>query len=87
MEDGEPRWIMKGDADPPPACEYEQIMREKSFHGVIEKEPRDPGYFAWSPDLRGCFSAGSLVEEARRNMREAMELHLSSIWDRSKAQE
>ncbi|MGE3073823.1 MAG: type II toxin-antitoxin system HicB family antitoxin [Dehalococcoidia bacterium] len=29
-----------------------------TFPIIIEKEPEDPGYFAHSPLLPGCFSAG-----------------------------
>ena len=51
-------------------------MRYYSFQIVIEKEPEDEGYLAYSPTLRGCFSNGRTVEEAKRNIREAIELHL-----------
>jgi predicted RNase H-like HicB family nuclease len=44
-------------------------MRFYSFQIVIEKEPEDPGYFAYSPT----------IEEAKSNIREAIEQHLESI--------
>lgn len=43
---------------------------------VIEKEPEDEGYYAYSATLPGCFSNGKTIEEARRNIREAVEQHL-----------
>ena len=43
-------------------------MRFYSFQIVIEKEPEDEGYFAYSPTVPGCFSNGKTIEEARRNM-------------------
>jgi len=48
-------------------------MRFYSFQILIEKEPRDEGYYAYSPTLPGCFSNGKSIEEARRNIREAIE--------------
>ncbi len=54
-------------------------MRFYSFQIVIEKEPEDPGYFAYSPTVPGCFSNGATIEEAKSNIREAIEQHLESI--------
>jgi predicted RNase H-like HicB family nuclease len=48
-------------------------MRFYNFAIVIEKEPEDQGYSAYSPSLPGCFSNGRTIEEARRNMREAIQ--------------
>ena len=50
-----------------------------SFEIVIEKEPEDPGYYAHSPTLPGCFSNGRTIEEARRNIRLAIEQHVASL--------
>jgi len=50
-----------------------------SFEVVIEKEGDDDGYFAWSPSLPGCFSNGPTVEEAKRNMREAVTQHVRAL--------
>jgi predicted RNase H-like HicB family nuclease len=57
-------------------------MRFYSFQIVLEKEPDDSGYFAHSPSLPGCFSNGATMEEARRNMREAIQQHVSSLLSR-----
>ncbi|MGO9272441.1 MAG: type II toxin-antitoxin system HicB family antitoxin [Terriglobia bacterium] len=54
-------------------------MRFYSFQVVIEKEPEDEGYFAYSPTVPGCFSNGKTIEEARRNVREAIEQHLTGL--------
>jgi predicted RNase H-like HicB family nuclease len=54
-------------------------MKYFSFQIVIEKEPEDTGYYAYSPTLPGCFSNGKTIEEARKNIREAIELHLESL--------
>ena len=58
-------------------------MRFYSFQIVIEKEAEDDGYYAYSPTLPGCFSNGKSIEEARRNIREAIEQHLASLLVRS----
>lgn len=50
-----------------------------SFEIVIEKEPEDPGYYAYSPTLPGCFSNGRTIEETRRNIRAAIEQHVASL--------
>jgi predicted RNase H-like HicB family nuclease len=54
-------------------------MRFFNFQVVIEKEAEDEGYHAWSPTLPGCFSNGRTVEDARRNMREAVTQHVASL--------
>ena len=53
-------------------------MRFYHFEMVIEKEA-DEGYSAYSPGLPGCFSNGRSIEEARRNMREAIQQHVASL--------
>ena len=54
-------------------------MKFYSFQIVIEKEPEDEGYYAYSPTLPGCFSNGKTIEETRHNIREAIEQHLASL--------
>ena len=55
------------------------IVKYYSFAIVIEKEPKDPGYIAYSPTLPGCFSNGLTVEETRRNMRAAVAEHVEIL--------
>jgi len=54
-------------------------MRFYSFEIVIEKEPEDAGYRAYSPTLPGCYSNGATIEEAKRNIREAVQQHVASL--------
>ena len=54
-------------------------MRYFSFEIVIEKEPEDEGYFAYSPTVPGCFSNGMSIEQAKRNIREAIAQHVDSL--------
>jgi predicted RNase H-like HicB family nuclease len=54
-------------------------MKFYSFEIIIEKEPEEEGYSAYSPSLPGCFSNGKTIEEAKRNIREAVQNHLESL--------
>jgi predicted RNase H-like HicB family nuclease len=56
-------------------------MKFYSFEIVIEKETEDEGYYAYSPTLPGCFSNGKTIEEAKKNIREAVQLHVASLID------
>jgi predicted RNase H-like HicB family nuclease len=60
-------------------------VRFYSFQIIIEKEPEDEGYYAHSPSLPGCFSNGRTIEEAKRNVREAIEQHVASLLAHSQA--
>ena len=44
---------------------------------VIEKD--DNGFYAWCPELKGCQSQGSTLEETIANIKEAIELYLETI--------
>jgi len=57
-------------------------MRYFSFEIVIEKEPDDEGYFAYSPTIPGCFSNGETIEQTKHNIREAIAQHLESLRSR-----
>ncbi len=54
-------------------------MKFYSFEIVIEKETEDDGYYAHSPTLPGCFSNGKTIEEAKKNIREAVQQHVASL--------
>jgi predicted RNase H-like HicB family nuclease len=56
-------------------------MKYYSFEIVIQKELEDEGYYAYSPTLPGCFSNGKTIEETKKNMREAVQLFVSSLLD------
>ena len=44
---------------------------------VIEKS--ETGFSAYSPDLPGCVSTGTTIEETEQNMREAIEFHIEGL--------
>lgn len=54
-------------------------MKYYTFEIVIEKEAEDEGYTAYSPNLPSCFSSGRTIEEAKGNIREAIEQHIQSL--------
>ena len=41
---------------------------------VIEKDKN--GYFAYCPELQGCFAQGKTYEEAKKNIEDAIHLHI-----------
>jgi predicted RNase H-like HicB family nuclease len=49
-------------------------MRKVTFTVVIEKD--EDGYFAYCPQLQGCYTQGDTYEEAIINIRDAIQLHL-----------
>ena len=48
-----------------------------TFRVVLEHGPETGDYSAVCPELPGCASAGETEEEARVNIREAIELYLA----------
>ena len=46
---------------------------------VIEQD--EHGCYAWCPELKGCQSQGTTLEEALANIREAIELFLETLSD------
>lgn len=47
------------------------------YLAVIEKN--EDGYWAWVPDLPGCVSVGDTPQQVRRNIQEAIDLHLEGM--------
>jgi antitoxin HicB len=53
-------------------------MKLRAYTVIIEPdEPR--GFHAWVPALSGCHSAGKTYAEAKRNIREAIDLYIESL--------
>jgi len=44
---------------------------------LIERD--EHGVYAWCPELKGCQSQGSTIEETIANIKEAIELYLETI--------
>jgi predicted RNase H-like HicB family nuclease len=49
-------------------------MKAYRLAAVIEKDA--DGYFAFCPDLQGCYTQGETYEEALDSLREAVALHI-----------
>ena len=57
-------------------------MKTYRFSVVIEKDK--DGYFAFCPELQGCYTQGDTYEEALENIKDAIRLHIE---DRLEADE
>jgi len=49
-------------------------MRKSTYLAVLE--PSNDGYGVFFPDIPGCISFGTDIEEAQANAKEALELHV-----------
>ncbi len=49
-------------------------MRNYRFSVVIERD--EEGYFAFCPQLQGCYTQGDTYEEALANIKDAIRLHV-----------
>lgn len=48
----------------------------KHYHFPIVIEQDQNGFFAYCPDLQGCYSQGDTYEEVLTNIKDAIKLHL-----------
>jgi predicted RNase H-like HicB family nuclease len=69
-----------------PAAEtnlFKELVSAKSrvyrFLVVIEKDK--DGYFAFAPELQGCYTQGDTYEEVLENIRDAISLHIEDRLD------
>lgn len=51
-----------------------EARKNVTFSIIIEKD--SDGYFAECRELQGCYAQGDTYEEAMRNIKEAIELHV-----------
>ena len=51
-----------------------EIMRSYRLSVVIEKDA--DGYFAFCPELEGCYTQGDSYDEALENIKDAIRLHI-----------
>ena len=49
-------------------------MKNYRFSVVIERD--DEGYFAFCPELQGCYTQGESYEEVLENIKDAIRLHV-----------
>lgn len=58
-------------------------MNTYRFSIIVEQDT--DGYFVRCPELQGCYSQGDTYEEAMKNIRDAIKLHLQDrIADRER---
>lgn len=48
-------------------------------YAVVIEPSVDGSWWAYVPDLPGCTSAGDSPDQARQNIKEAIELHIESL--------
>jgi predicted RNase H-like HicB family nuclease len=51
----------------------------KNYQFTIVIEPDENGYHAYVPSLAGCHTFGDTLDEAKVNIKEALELHLEAM--------
>ena len=49
-------------------------MKNYRFSVVVERD--EEGYFAFCPELQGCYTQGETYEEAIENIEDAIRLHV-----------
>ena len=54
-------------------------MGAKSLTYAVIFEPAENNWAAYVPDLPGCFTTGSTLEETKQNIREAIEGHIETL--------
>ena len=50
-----------------------------NYRVSIVLEYDDAGYFAYSPELPGCYSQGQTYEQTVANIREAVDLYMETL--------
>lgn len=64
-------------AYPIPVSPLGNIMRFMTFRVVLESDAVAQAFSAVCPELPGCASAGDTEDEAKRNIKESIELYLA----------
>ncbi len=54
----------------------------QTFKVSIVVEKNKNGYYAYCPELQGCYSQGDTYEEAVENIRDAIKLHIEDMIDK-----
>lgn len=51
-----------------------RLMKAYRFSVVIEED--NDGFYAYCPELEGCYTQGETYDEALRNIRDSVRLHV-----------
>lgn len=54
-------------------------MKTYRFSIVVERD--EEGYFAFCPELQGCYTQGDTYEEVLENIKDAIRLHVNDRLD------
>lgn len=57
----------------------EKIIQKIYHYSVFYEADPDGGYVVFAPSLPGCHTQGETLEEAEKNIKEAIELYLESL--------
>lgn len=49
----------------------------ENYHFAVVVEKDEHGYFAYSPELQGCYTQGKTFEEVIANIKDAIKLHVA----------
>lgn len=55
------------------------MKRKVLEYTAVFQEEKEGGYSVWVPTLPGCASQGETIEEALKNIKEAIELYLDDV--------
>jgi antitoxin HicB len=58
-------------------------MKKHSYTVIYEEDP-EGGFVASVPTLPGCYSQGDTLEETEKNIAEAIELYIETLYDENK---
>lgn len=54
---------------------------KKTYRFSIVIEKNEEGYFAFCPELQGCYTQGDTYEEVLENIKDAIRLHVNDRLD------
>ena len=55
------------------------LITQNHIFKIVIEEDSPHGYHIWCPSLPGCHSQGNTIEEARKNIIEAIEGYMESL--------
>jgi len=58
-------------------------VKYMKFNIVLEEDLEDGGYIVHCPALKGCWSQGDTIEEALKNIKEAISGYLKTLNERA----
>jgi len=59
----------------------EQVIGMADYHFTVVIEPDEMGYHAYVPALPSCHTFADTIDEARKNILEAVELHIQCMME------